>query len=82
VSVPNFLTPVCIRTNQLNPIDFTTVPNLSCDDGFPAPTQVDEVEEPLPVLAPATLEQAASDIDNDVTASTVIRRDLFMTNLS
>jgi hypothetical protein len=68
--------------NQLKPIDLTTVPNLSCEAGLPAPVQGDEVEEPLPVVAPATLEQAASDIDRDATASTVIKRDLFMTNLS
>jgi hypothetical protein len=49
---------------------------------LPAPFHFDDDDEPLVGAAPAMLEHAASDIDSDATASTVIRRDLFMTNLS
>jgi hypothetical protein len=66
----------------LNPIDFTTVPNFSSEALLPSPFHFDDDAEPLAAVVPATLEHAASDIDSDATASTVTRRDLFMTNLS
>jgi hypothetical protein len=68
--------------NQLNPIDFTTVPNLSAETALPVPFHAEDDDEPPAGAEPATLEHAASDIDSDAAASTVIRRDLFMTNLS
>jgi hypothetical protein len=71
-----------MRTNQLKPIDFTTVPNLSWDALLPVPFHFDDDDAPAVGVVPTALEHAASDTDSAAAATTVISRDLFMANLS